>query len=216
MNEENIHVYSSAREPIDITNRKTAHEKGLWHQTFHLWIMDVSEHEPQLYLQLRSQIKKDFPNLYDITAAGHLLAEETPLDGLREVEEELGLSLTEKDISFIGQFLDVIHTDTFLDHEFALSYVYFQSLSDREFQLQKEEVAGIVKVPFHQFKQLCFNETSFMNATGFYEDGGKRFTIEKKLTRDDLVPHSLSYLQQTAIALENQMNEHCSKQRKRS
>ncbi|MFS0788558.1 NUDIX domain-containing protein [Shouchella sp. 1P09AA] len=211
MNEERLHVYNSAREPINITDRKTAHEKGLWHQTFHLWIIDVSEQEPQLYLQLRSQIKKDFPNLFDITAAGHLLAEETPLDGLREVEEELGLSLTEEDISFIGQFLDVIHTDTFLDQEFALSYVYFQSLSEKGFQLQKEEVAGIVSVPFHQFKQLCFNETSFMNATGFYEDGGQRFTIEKKLTRDDLVPHSLSYLQQTAIALENQMNEQCSK-----
>ncbi|WP_099304677.1 NUDIX hydrolase [Bacillus sp. Marseille-P3800] len=216
MNEEKIHVYTSAREPINITDRKIAHEKGLWHQTFHLWIMDVSEHKPQLYLQLRSQIKKDFPNLFDITAAGHLLAEETPLDGLREVEEELGLSLTEEDISFIGQFLDVIHTDTFLDQEFALSYVYFQSLSDKGFQLQKEEVAGIVKVPFYQFKQLCFNETSFMNATGFYEDDGQRFTIAKKLTRDDLVPHSLPYLQQTAIALENQMNEHGSRQRKRS
>lgn len=70
-------------------SRDNVHQAGLWHETFHCWLMD----EQFVYIQKRSAEKKDFPGLFDITAAGHILATETIEDGIREVEEELGLTV---------------------------------------------------------------------------------------------------------------------------
>ncbi|GAF20920.1 Nudix hydrolase YfcD [Bacillus sp. JCM 19047] len=203
MNNEMISYFTHAKKPLGSTSREQIHQNGLWHETFHLWMINNNNREPQIYLQLRSQTKKDFPNLFDITAAGHLHSKETTLDGLREVEEELGIALSSDDIYFIGQFLDRIHTKPFLDNEIASSYVHFTSQLIESFSLQKEEVAGMVAIPFHQFKEVCFGLSNSMVASGYKEEGNQRIALEYEITLDDLVPHSLSYLKQTVIALED-------------
>ncbi|MBG9785279.1 NUDIX hydrolase [Shouchella lehensis] len=208
MNTEKILYFTHAKKPLGSTHREQIHQNGLWHETFHLWMINDKIQEPLIYLQLRSPTKKDFPNLFDITAAGHLISTETTLDGLREVEEELGVTLSSEDIYFIGQFLDKIHTESFLDNEIASSYVHFTSKLIESFTLQKEEVAGMVAVPFYQFKKVCFGLSNSMVASGYKEEGNDRIALELEITLNDLVPHSLSYLKQTVIALEDQLQRH--------
>ena len=54
-------------------SRDKVHREGLWHETFHCWLVD----DKFVYIQKRSAMKKDFPGLFDITAAGHILSTET-------------------------------------------------------------------------------------------------------------------------------------------
>ena len=46
-----------------------------------------------LLLQRRAATKDTWPGYLDVTAAGHLASGEETVDGLREVEEELGLRI---------------------------------------------------------------------------------------------------------------------------
>ena len=57
-----------------------------------------------LYFQLRSKIKKA-PLIWDITSAGHIMHDEdVQINGLREIEEELGLSFQTTDLVYKGIF----------------------------------------------------------------------------------------------------------------
>ncbi|MGB2992011.1 MAG: NUDIX hydrolase, partial [Paenisporosarcina sp.] len=89
--QEVLSIFDENHQKIGEQSRDVIHTEGHWHETFHCWIVQMKLDVPYLYFQQRSKVKKDFPNLYDITAAGHLLAHEMVHDGLREVEEELGL-----------------------------------------------------------------------------------------------------------------------------
>ena len=81
---ERLKVFDESYTYVKEDSRDEVHRKGLWHETFHCWLMD----DEFVYIQKRSAVKKDFPGLFYITAAGHILATETVMDGIREVEEE--------------------------------------------------------------------------------------------------------------------------------
>jgi isopentenyldiphosphate isomerase len=67
--------------------RDAVHRDGDWHLAFHLWVAGLGG----VLLQRRARDKDSWPGRLDATAAGHLVAGEAIADGLREVEEELGV-----------------------------------------------------------------------------------------------------------------------------
>ena len=77
-------------EYLGTTTQKEVHEKGLWHGGNYI------------QLQLRSESKKDFPSVLDVSAAGDILSHESVGDGIRELEEELGLSIRLTDLEKVG------------------------------------------------------------------------------------------------------------------
>ena len=73
-----------------------AHLKGLFHPTVHIWFYNST---PALLMQKRCPHKQTFPNLWDVSVAGHVSSGETILEGaLREVKEEIGLNIQEIDL----------------------------------------------------------------------------------------------------------------------
>lgn len=176
-------IFDANHQKIGVKEREQVHLDGDWHETFHCWLWK----EDLIYLQRRSMEKQDFPGKYDITAAGHLTAGETIVDGIREIEEELGLSLRFEQLTSLGVFEDVIELDGFVDREFAHTYSYVYQGEPIHFD--DGEVMEIVSV--HRNELLALTEGSLRTIEG-------RSLMTNHLVRikqTDLAPHRLTYWQ---------------------
>ncbi len=93
-------VNESTGERIETLTRAEVHHGAHWHQVFHCLVVRPSA--GSIVLQQRSLSKAAFPGMLDLSVTGHLSAGETPLDGIREAEEELGVTLDPDDLVFVG------------------------------------------------------------------------------------------------------------------
>lgn len=203
MESEKINVCNEDGQHIGVASREEIHRLGLWHETFHCWIVTRENGKDWIHLQLRSKEKKDFPDLFDITAAGHILANEMIEDGVREVEEELGISVPFKKLISLGVIKDQIIQKSFIDNECCHVFLYKAGENiDDAFTLQKEEVAGMVKIEFQRFYDLCVGRIEEVEAEGFVMANEQQpYSFRKNITLQQLVPHSPDYLERTAALI---------------
>ena len=122
--------------------KSEAHKKGWFHATAHIWFF-TTDH--QILLQKRALTKKVFPGIWDISVAGHIGAGEKILQGAkREILEEIGLELHEKDLIKIGTRIhQVSHSNGIQDNEHHHVFIAELKTSVEKLTLQKEEVADI-------------------------------------------------------------------------
>ncbi len=100
--------------------KSAAHRDGLWHRTAHVWIYNS---RGEILLQLRAKDKDLYPNLWDISAAGHLAAGEDVTDGaIRETQEEIGLKIDRNSLDFLEIRKTIDNYDEGCDKEF--NYIY--------------------------------------------------------------------------------------------
>ncbi|MCP8970855.1 NUDIX hydrolase [Ectobacillus ponti] len=145
-------VVNEQREPLGPKLRDEVHRDGDWHETFHCWFVEKSD-DTYLYFQQRAFNKKDFPGLYDITAAGHIAhGEEREAAGLRELEEELGIRLELKELTYAGYYKGVYESPGFIDREFF--HVYFHMVNEQPSFAPGEEVERMMKMPLSSLESL--------------------------------------------------------------
>ena len=96
MTDELLDLYSASGTPLGRAKPRSAvHRDGDWHKTFHCWMCYRGEAgQEMLILQKRSPHVETWPNRFDITAAGHYRTGEDLSGGVREIAEELGVSVT--------------------------------------------------------------------------------------------------------------------------
>lgn len=81
--------------------RSRVHKQQLMHRATHIILCDS---ENRVFLQLRSKSKDTNPGLWDTSAAGHVDAGEAYLAcAVRELHEELGVTLEPQDLTQVGQ-----------------------------------------------------------------------------------------------------------------
>ena len=104
--EELVDLLNANGEKIGVVEKSEAHKRGLWHRVVHIWILNSNR---QLLIQKRSKQKSFYPNVWDVSVGGHVGAGENAVDAsLREVFEEIGVSLSAKDLEFLFSFADQI------------------------------------------------------------------------------------------------------------
>ena len=70
-----------------VETREKCHKEGLWHKAVVVFVINSKK---QVLLQRRSPNKKLLPNMWDLTAGGHVLAGEFGFQSIiREAREEL-------------------------------------------------------------------------------------------------------------------------------
>ncbi len=200
LEEEVLAVFDENHLKIGEQSRDIIHRQGLWHETFHCWIVHLEEGVPYLYFQQRSNVKKDFPNLFDITAAGHLLAHESVNDGIREVEEELGLNISMEELQSIGIIKDTILQGGFIDNEFAHTFLLIAEKFQLAFHLQKDEVSGIFTSPLSEVVRLYdkkVDRISLQCITSYNKE-----VSQIGVTLKDFVPHGIGYMKEVLNSIQ--------------
>ncbi|MFD1779174.1 NUDIX domain-containing protein [Fredinandcohnia salidurans] len=192
--QEKLKIFDSNRNQMGVASRSDVHRHGYWHETFHCWFISNDQGIDYIYLQLRSKNKKDYPELLDITSAGHLLADETVKDGVREIKEEIGIDVEFEELVGLGvnDYRGV--KENFIDNEYANVFLYKSDHSFDDFTLQAEEVSGIVRAKFKDFADLWLGTKDEIEISGFeINNSGKKVLLKKKVNRDKFVPHQVSF-----------------------
>ncbi|MEW7290799.1 NUDIX hydrolase [Aquimarina sp. 2304DJ70-9] len=143
MADELIDILDKTGKPTGkIRLKSEAHTLGLYHASVHIWFYTE---DGEILFQKRADDKDTFPGLWDVSVAGHIGAGESTEDSaIREINEEIGLTVSKDDLEFIGTYLGqkVPKPDLF-DNEFHHIYVSKLNSSIETLTLQKEEVADV-------------------------------------------------------------------------
>lgn len=188
-----LKVFNQNYQLIGKATRQQVHAEGLWHETFHCWLFRYTNQQVEVLLQHRSSTKADFPNLLDISAAGHLLADEAVVDGVREIQEELGLVVRLADLVPLGIFPMAYQIDNFFDREFTNIFALEIELEPSEFDLQEAEVQGMYYCNLLALEKLLHNQIDSIDVSGFKrgKKGNREATLS--LTKTDICAQSLPY-----------------------
>ncbi|CAK7082730.1 NUDIX domain-containing protein [Tissierella carlieri] len=194
MENEQSKIFDEYRNQIGVATRKDIHRFGYWHETFNCWFISKENETDYLYLQLRSNIKKDYPNLLDTTVAGHLLANETVQDGVREITEEIGIDISFQELIPLGIIAHCIVSEDLIDKEIANIFLYKSEKSFDNFTLQEEEVSGIVKTKFKHFAELWLDERETIKIKGFLiKKDGEKVLIDENVGKNKFVPYQIKF-----------------------
>lgn len=132
------------------------HSKGYFHNTVHIWFYTL---EGTILLQQRAASKVICPLLWDVSVAGHIDAGETLKSGaIREIKEEIGLSISENDLNKIGVFeCFQSYPNGIIDNEFHHTFIAELKTNIDQLIPQKEEVEALKLVSIDDFQQLLEN-----------------------------------------------------------
>lgn len=125
-----------------IESRYECHRQGLWHKAAVVFI--ISTDNKRVLLQQRSANKKLWPNLWDVTAGGHVLTGEFGYQAaIRETKEEIGIAINKNDLEFIGSTVSANNSGDIINKHFNEYYIVHKDIDIKDIVLQKEEVQDI-------------------------------------------------------------------------
>ncbi len=193
--DELLDILDEAGRPTgEVAPKSEAHRLGLWHRCFHCWIAGSDPEGDYLLVQRRAAGKDTWPGYLDVTAAGHLAAGEETLDGLREVEEELGLRVEPERLVPLGSRRVEQEIPAGRDRELHDVFLLLDPTPPADLRLQAEEVESVLRVALDGVEALC--EAGAALAREY--KGAK--TVDMSISLADFVPHADDYLYRVAQA----------------
>lgn len=189
-------IFDESLAHIGVKAREAVHRDGDWHQVFHCWVVGRERSgEEYAVLQIRADDKDMYPGKIDISAAGHLEAGESVADGLREIEEELGLRVKFADLVPLGSRLGIARYRDMIDCQICHVFLYECHLPLYAYNYCKDEIKALLKLPLAAGLRLLAGELDRLQvATVGYET--KRIAIRA----DDFIP-SLDHYALKALIL---------------
>lgn len=150
--EEIFDVYNRNGEYLGKKEKSMCHSKnpGFYHKPVWIWIINSKN---EILVQKRAKCKKNFPNLWDMPCAGHVVAGESSVEGaIRETYEELGIKTKKEDYIFIKEYI--------YDPFFEIGQVYLLKLDCKvsDFKLQAEEVEQVKWITLNDFEKLFYSD----------------------------------------------------------
>lgn len=152
MKEEPVDILDeNANKTGEVVLKSEAHKKSLRHSGAHLWIYNS---KGEVLLQLRHPTKVIRPNVWDVSAAGHITAGDTPKETVvREAKEELDLYVNPDNFIFIGVHkVDEPTPESWTHRVFNWTYMTQLEVDIKNLKLEKDEVTDIRWIPLDEFE----------------------------------------------------------------
>jgi isopentenyldiphosphate isomerase len=181
--------------------RGIVHREGLWHRSFHCWVVRTGPAGAELLLQRRARTKETHPGAWDVSAAGHYRPGEGLDGGLREVQEELGLRVLPEALVWLGRHREVLrYPDGLRDREYEDVYLVRCDQPLDAYRPDPSEVDGLTTLPAHTLLALARGKVRRAHAPGWVlgADGWQARPVV--LTRPTLVPRAGRYYERVARA----------------
>lgn len=147
-------VDSEGRPTGKIKLRKLVHADGDWHRAVEVWIVNGKN---AILIQRRARSKDAFPGKWDASCAGHISAgEESLATALRELQEELGIEVSENDLKYLFRISEkhITNRGTFVDNEIKDIYFLRMDVEIGDLKLQEEEVMDARFIHFLKLRKL--------------------------------------------------------------
>ncbi len=132
--QELLFVVDKNNKPLKPKPRNYVHKQRLWHRTTGIWVINNNR---QILCQKRS-LKKDVnPGFWEAFFGGHLEPNVDYLaSAVREVNEELALSISEKDLAFYKIF----PSDQKTHREYQAIFSLLLKDTPKHFYYEKDEI----------------------------------------------------------------------------
>lgn len=133
------------------------HRDGDWHRAVNIWIVNQSG---QVLLQKRSTNKDSWPNRWDISCGGHLVAGEDALTvAISELYEELGLEVQPDDLIYLSGWKSSTRpAPDFLNNSFTTLYLLRTDKRLDDFILQTSEVSELRYIDAAELKRRILED----------------------------------------------------------
>lgn len=195
MTDELIDIYDEKMNHLGTATREQAHREGLWHKTFHCWIVQKSpQGRAQVLLQVRGR-NQNHPSLIDISSAGHIAAGTDPkTNGLENINKELGLSVTADQLIKLFTDTHVYQKNNYINHEFTPTYLLESPTPLIDYKLNPEAVDGVFVADVEDMLNLFRHKVEQIFISGVISDNFGQFTPHTgAIRREDFVPHTDTY-----------------------
>ncbi|MFA6305941.1 MAG: NUDIX domain-containing protein [Candidatus Gracilibacteria bacterium] len=145
-------LYDKNGKQLNQTKLRTeVHKDGDWHAAVDIWILNS---HGELLLQKRAKQKESFPGLWEVSCSGHISeGEDSKTSAIREIKEELGLDVEERELKFLFKAKDTCITNkgTFINNEHKDIYLIKK---DIEIKNLKPDPSEISEVKFMKIEDL--------------------------------------------------------------
>jgi isopentenyldiphosphate isomerase len=181
--------------------RAAVHRDGLWHRSFHCWVVRAGARGPELLLQRRAPNKDTWPGAWDVSAAGHYRPDEGVEGGLREVAEELGLVVPATALVWLERHREVLRYASGLrDREYQDVCLTRCDQPLPEYRPDRAEVTGLLSLPARTLVAVVRGEVRRVRARGWLAGDEGWAWADVALTRGTVVTRAGGYYERVARA----------------
>lgn len=167
MNNEILEIFNDNFETLGHSTYDEVHVNGFWHQVIHCWLIDISTNF--IIYQKRSKNKSIYPNMLDVSVAGHCRINENPEQTVaREAFEELGISIEINKLFKVGIRRDSFTIGEMTNREFQYIYFYKLDVLESNIRIQKEELQYVVLIKLENILK-SITETILISAEKYSE-----------------------------------------------
>lgn len=142
----------------EVVTRDEVHRKGLWHRCI---VVAILNDKNEILLQQRAHDKDKNPDMWDISAAGHISAGQDSLSAAaREINEEVSVNLGRhveiSDFRYMFCFRrEQIVNDEYVDRQFFDFFILRQpDLRLEDIKMQESEVQAVKFCTMSELREL--------------------------------------------------------------